>query len=149
MLSSHLFTVYYTNRARVLVTFLFRLFLWIHALEKTLGKDIKKHIYIQEWLVMISFKSISQFLQCGTTKRFLFLLGKISVHCGVTPKYNSTITLLYPQPGLELRLLDPESTTLSMRPPPLSHSNNNYSKVFFTVYLSPWLQLKKKTELQG
>ena len=95
MLSSHLFTVYYTNRARVLVTFLFRLFLWIHALEKTLGKDIKKHIYIQEWLVMISFKSISQFLQCGTTKRFLFLLGKISVHCGVTPKYNSTITMLW------------------------------------------------------
>ena len=85
---------------------------------------------------MYSFKSISQFLQFGTTKRFLLLLGKISVHCGVTPKYNSTITLLYPQPGLELRLLDPESTTLSMRPPPLSHSNNNIIilKFFFFFY---------------
>lgn len=86
---------------------------------------------------MYSLKSISQFLQCGTTKRFLLLLGKISVHCGVTHKYNSSITLLYPQlPGLEPRLLDPESTTLIMRPPPLSHSNNNISilKFFFTVY---------------
>ena len=68
---------------------------------------------------------------------------KISVHCGVTPKYNSTITLLYPQPGLKPRLLDPESTTLSMRPPPLSHSNNNYSKVFFFYCLLMTIAVEK------